>query len=113
MHEFWISGSQARVDMVFAACIAVALAGFFFWYRDGHRRTRATCYVASASLTSNPKKITTKNKPSRRSRAIIVLELASIEFHHSSVAHLEERFCRCCEQVLQPGQVSAIYKYYE
>jgi hypothetical protein len=40
MHEFWISGSQARVDMVFAACIAVALAGFFFWYRDGHRRAR-------------------------------------------------------------------------
>ena len=48
MHEFWISGSQARVDMVFAACIAVALAGFFFWYRDGHRGARATCYVASA-----------------------------------------------------------------
>jgi 4-amino-4-deoxy-L-arabinose transferase-like glycosyltransferase len=48
MHEFWISGSQARVDMVFAACIALALAGFFFWYRDGHRGTRATCYVASA-----------------------------------------------------------------
>jgi 4-amino-4-deoxy-L-arabinose transferase-like glycosyltransferase len=48
MHEFWISGSQARVDMVFAACIAVALAGFFFWYRDGHRGARPTCYVASA-----------------------------------------------------------------
>jgi 4-amino-4-deoxy-L-arabinose transferase-like glycosyltransferase len=48
MHEFWISGSQARVDMVFAACIALALAGFFFWYRDGRRGTRATCYVASA-----------------------------------------------------------------
>lgn len=48
MHEFWVSGSQARVDMVFASCVTVALAGFFFWYRDGNKAARATCYVASA-----------------------------------------------------------------
>ncbi len=48
MQEFWVSGTQARVDMVFAACVAVALAGFFFWYRDGHRVARAACYIASA-----------------------------------------------------------------
>ncbi len=48
MREFWISGTQARVDMVFATSIAVALAGFFFWYRAGHRGARTACYVASA-----------------------------------------------------------------
>ena len=48
MQEFWVSGTQARVDMVFATCLSVALAGFFFWYCNGHRAARATCYVASA-----------------------------------------------------------------
>jgi 4-amino-4-deoxy-L-arabinose transferase-like glycosyltransferase len=48
MQEFWVSGTQARVDTVFATCLSVALAGFFFWYCNGHRAARATCYVASA-----------------------------------------------------------------
>ncbi len=48
MQEFWVSGTQARVDMVFATCLSVALAGFFFWYCNGHRAARATCYIASA-----------------------------------------------------------------
>ncbi len=48
MQEFWVSGTQARVDMVFATCVSVALAGFFFWYRNGHRGARAACYIASA-----------------------------------------------------------------
>jgi 4-amino-4-deoxy-L-arabinose transferase-like glycosyltransferase len=48
MHEFWDSGTQARVDMVFAACVTLAVAGFFFWRRNGSPIGRATCYVASA-----------------------------------------------------------------
>lgn len=34
--------------MLFSACIAASVAGFFFWYRDGHKVARATCYIASA-----------------------------------------------------------------
>jgi hypothetical protein len=48
MHEFWDSGTQARVDMVFSTCIVVSVAGFFLWYRDGRRIARATCYIAAA-----------------------------------------------------------------
>ncbi len=48
MYAFWDSGTVARVDMVFSACIAVSLAGFFFWYRDESRAARATCYLAAA-----------------------------------------------------------------
>lgn len=48
MYEFWDSGTQARVDMVFSACVTVSIAGFFFWYRDGHKAGRATFYIASA-----------------------------------------------------------------
>jgi len=45
MYEFWDSGTQARVDMIFAACITVSLAGFFFWYRDRRKTARATCLL--------------------------------------------------------------------
>ena len=48
MYEFWDSGTQARVDMIFAASITVSLAGFFFWYHDGRKSARATCYIAAA-----------------------------------------------------------------
>jgi 4-amino-4-deoxy-L-arabinose transferase-like glycosyltransferase len=48
MYEFWDSGTQARVDMLFSACVAVSLAGFFFWYRDRRDAARAVCYVAAA-----------------------------------------------------------------
>jgi 4-amino-4-deoxy-L-arabinose transferase-like glycosyltransferase len=48
MYEFWDSATQARVDMVFSACVTVAIAGFFFWYRDGNNGARATCYIAVA-----------------------------------------------------------------
>ena len=48
MYQFWISGTEARVDMVFAACVTVSLAGFFFWYRDARESGRAACYFAAA-----------------------------------------------------------------
>ena len=56
MYEFWDSGTQARVDMLFSACVAVSLAGFFFWYRDRRDAARAVCYVAAALavLTKGP-----------------------------------------------------------
>jgi len=56
MYEFWDSGTQARVDMLFSACVALSLAGFFFWYRDRRAAARAVCYVAAALavLTKGP-----------------------------------------------------------
>ena len=34
--------------MVFSACIAVAIAGFFFWFRDRNKNARIICYAATA-----------------------------------------------------------------
>ncbi|HLN86144.1 MAG TPA: glycosyltransferase family 39 protein, partial [Candidatus Limnocylindrales bacterium] len=48
MYEFWDSAAQARVDMVFSACVTVAIAGFYFWYCDRSNAARATCYIAAA-----------------------------------------------------------------
>jgi 4-amino-4-deoxy-L-arabinose transferase-like glycosyltransferase len=48
MYEFWDAAAQARVDMVFTACVTVAIAGFIFWYREGNNSARATCYIATA-----------------------------------------------------------------
>jgi 4-amino-4-deoxy-L-arabinose transferase-like glycosyltransferase len=47
MYDFWHAAGQARVDMVFSACVAGAIAGFYFWYRDGSERARTTCYLAT------------------------------------------------------------------
>jgi 4-amino-4-deoxy-L-arabinose transferase-like glycosyltransferase len=56
MFQFWDAGTQARVDMVLAACVTVSLAGFFFWYRDRNGVSQATCYIAAACavLTKGP-----------------------------------------------------------
>jgi 4-amino-4-deoxy-L-arabinose transferase-like glycosyltransferase len=48
MYEFWDAGTQARVDMVFAACVTASLTAFFFWQRDGKESSRAACYLAAA-----------------------------------------------------------------
>ena len=48
MHEFWHTATQARVDMIFSACITMSLAGFFLWFCNGSKVARATCYIASA-----------------------------------------------------------------
>ncbi len=48
MYEFWGSGTRARVDMVFSACITVSVAGFFFWHRDKRQLARTICYIACA-----------------------------------------------------------------
>jgi 4-amino-4-deoxy-L-arabinose transferase-like glycosyltransferase len=49
MHGFWESATEARVDMVFAACVTLSLVAFFFWYRDRGRTARAVCYLAAAA----------------------------------------------------------------
>jgi 4-amino-4-deoxy-L-arabinose transferase-like glycosyltransferase len=56
MHGFWESASEARVDMVFAACVTLALVGFFLWHHDGSRAARVCCYLAAACavLTKGP-----------------------------------------------------------
>ncbi len=47
--SFWQAAAEARVDMVFAACITVALAGFFLWYREGGAGARAACWLGAAA----------------------------------------------------------------
>ncbi len=55
-HGFWTAASEARVDMVFAAAVTVALVAFFFWHRARGRWARAACYVAvgAAVLAKGP-----------------------------------------------------------
>jgi 4-amino-4-deoxy-L-arabinose transferase-like glycosyltransferase len=50
MLGFWRSASEARVDMVFAACCTLSLAGFWVWYGGGRRAgaARALCYLGAA-----------------------------------------------------------------
>jgi 4-amino-4-deoxy-L-arabinose transferase-like glycosyltransferase len=48
MYQFWGSATEARVDMVFAACVTVSIAGFFFWQRDGRASARTVAYLAAA-----------------------------------------------------------------
>ena len=56
MYEFWDTGTQARVDMIFSACIAISLTGFFFWYREGDNAGRVACYLGAivAVLAKGP-----------------------------------------------------------
>lgn len=53
---FWRSATEARVDMLFAATIAAALAGFAWWRRDDDPRARWLLYLgtAAAVLTKGP-----------------------------------------------------------
>src|SRR5262245_12609301 len=46
---FWLSATEARVDMVFAACVTAALAGFFVWYRRASGIARCIAYAALAA----------------------------------------------------------------
>jgi 4-amino-4-deoxy-L-arabinose transferase-like glycosyltransferase len=46
--QFWDSGTEARVDMIFAACVVAALAAWYFWYRLGREIARAATYLAVA-----------------------------------------------------------------
>jgi hypothetical protein len=48
MYQFWGSATEARVDMVFSACVTASIAGFFFWQRDGRASARAVSYLAAA-----------------------------------------------------------------
>lgn len=45
----WLSASQARVDMVFAACVTLALTGFFLAWRDGTRAGRVLFWLGTAA----------------------------------------------------------------
>jgi 4-amino-4-deoxy-L-arabinose transferase-like glycosyltransferase len=53
---FWTSAVEARVDMLFAALIAAALAAFFVWYREANAVARRALYAAvvAAVLTKGP-----------------------------------------------------------
>jgi 4-amino-4-deoxy-L-arabinose transferase-like glycosyltransferase len=55
-YEFWDSGTEARVDMLFAALIGGALMSWYVWYRTGAELARATVYlsIALATLTKGP-----------------------------------------------------------
>jgi hypothetical protein len=48
MYQFWVSATEARVDMVFTACVTASIAGFFFWQRDGRNGGRRLAYLAAA-----------------------------------------------------------------
>ena len=56
MHQFWLSAIEARVDMLFTACVTVALVAFHRWYRHRGGLARALCYlaIAAAVLTKGP-----------------------------------------------------------
>ncbi len=56
MYRFWISATEARVDMLFAACVAGTLIAFFAWYRRRGAPARAACYLiaAAAVLAKGP-----------------------------------------------------------
>jgi 4-amino-4-deoxy-L-arabinose transferase-like glycosyltransferase len=56
MAGFWRPALEARVDMVFAATIAVALAGLASWRASGRTSGRAALYlgIAAAALTKGP-----------------------------------------------------------
>ncbi len=56
MHTFVRSASEARVDMLFTACVTVTLAAFFRWYRSEEGWARALAYLgaAAAVLTKGP-----------------------------------------------------------
>lgn len=53
---FWRSALEARVDMVFTACVCVSLAAFYRWYLDRGRVARALVYLggAAAVLAKGP-----------------------------------------------------------
>ena len=55
-YDFWHSAGQARVDMIFSASVTAAIAGFYFWYRDGIPSARAGFYCATvcAVLAKGP-----------------------------------------------------------
>jgi len=56
MYHFWQPAAEARVDMIFSACVTAAIAGFYFWYRDGTGAARVFCYLATvcAVLAKGP-----------------------------------------------------------
>lgn len=56
MYDFWHAAWQARVDMIFSACVTAAIAGFYFWYRNRSDRARTSCYLATvcAVLAKGP-----------------------------------------------------------
>lgn len=55
-YEFWDSGTDARVDMLFASLIGLALVAWYFWYRTGREFARSAAYlaIALAVLTKGP-----------------------------------------------------------
>ena len=56
IHAFVESASEARVDMVFTACVTLALVAFLHWYQRDERWARVACYAAvtAAVLTKGP-----------------------------------------------------------
>jgi len=54
--NFWRWGTEARVDMLLAACVTVALAGFLLWLERGAPAGRAVFWLGSALgvLTKGP-----------------------------------------------------------
>jgi len=43
---FWNAAAEARTDMLFSACVTVALAAFLFWTLDDRAAARVACWAA-------------------------------------------------------------------
>ncbi len=48
MPDYWAEATNARVDMVFTACVTISLAAFLHWYRQRSSGARLLCYLATA-----------------------------------------------------------------
>jgi len=48
MQPVWEAATEARVDMLFAACLSLSLFSFYFWYLGRQSWLRLGCYLAAA-----------------------------------------------------------------
>jgi 4-amino-4-deoxy-L-arabinose transferase-like glycosyltransferase len=71
--EFWDSGTEARVDMLFAAMVSLSLTAWYVWRRSASEFVRVAAYAAAALavLTKGPAGVVLP--------VIVVLGVAAVE----------------------------------